>query len=63
MKMVDKNGLKVSLALLEFINNEAIPNTDINVDDFWNKFSDVVHEISPINKSLIQKREDIQKKN
>ena len=34
MKMVDKNGLKVSLALLEFINNEAIPNTDINVDDF-----------------------------
>ncbi len=62
MKMVDKNGLKVSLALLEFINNEAIPNTDINVDDFWNKFSDVVHEISPINKSLIQKREDIQKK-
>ena len=62
MKMVDKNGLKVSSALLEFINNEAIPNTNINIDKFWSKFSDAVHELSPINKALIQKRESIQKK-
>ena len=62
MKMVDKNGLKVSSALLEFINNEAIPNTNINIDKFWSKFSNVVHELSPINKALIQKRESIQKK-
>ena len=62
MKMVDKNGLKVSSTLLEFINNEVIPNTNINVDNFWSKFSNVVHELSPINKALIQKRETIQKK-
>ena len=62
MKMVDKNGLKVSSTLLEFINNEVIPNTNINIDNFWSKFSNVVHELSPINKALIQKRETIQKK-
>ena len=62
MKMVEKNGLKVSSALLEFINNEVIPNTNVDIDKFWNKFSEVVHELSPINKSLIQKREIIQKK-
>ncbi len=62
MKMVDKSGLKVSSTLLEFINNEVIPNTNIEVDKFWNKFSEVVHELSPINKTLIQKREIIQKK-
>ncbi len=62
MKMVDKNGLKVSSALLEFINNEAIPNTNISVDQFWTNFSNVVHELSPINKALIEKRETIQKK-
>ena len=62
MKMVDKNGLKVSSTLLEFINNEVIPDTNINIDNFWSKFSNVVHELSPINKALIQKREDIQKK-
>ena len=62
MKMVDKNGLKVSSTLLEFINNEVIPDTNINIDNFWSKFSNVVHELSPINKALIQKRESIQKK-
>ena len=62
MKMVEKSGLKVSSTLLEFINNEVIPNTNIDIDKFWNKFSEVVHELSPINKALIQKREKIQKK-
>ena len=62
MKIVDKNGLKISSTLFEFINNEAIPNTGVKIDDFWNKFSKVVHELTPINKKLIQKRENIQKK-
>ena len=62
MKMVEKSGLKVSSTLLEFINNEVIPSTNIDIDKFWNKFSEVVHELSPINKALIQKREIIQKK-
>ena len=62
MNMIDKNGLKISSTLFEFINNEAIPNTSVKIDDFWNKFSKVVHELSPINKKLIQKRENIQKK-
>ena len=54
--MVEKSGLKVSSTLLEFINNEVIPKTNIDIDKFWNKFSEVVHELSPINRSLIQKR-------
>ena len=62
MKMIDKNGLKVSLPLLEFINNEVIPGTNINSEKFWKKFSSEVYELYPINKSLIQKRESIQKK-
>ncbi len=62
MKMIEKNGLKISSTLFEFINNEAIPNTGINIEQFWNKFSKVVHELSPINKALIQDREDLQKK-
>ena len=60
--MIDKNSLKISTTLFEFINNEAIPGTDVNVDNFWKKFSDVVHELAPTNKKLIEKRENIQKK-
>ena len=62
MNLVEKNGLKISSALYEFINNEAIPGTKLNSEDFWKKFSNVTHELAPINKSLIEKREVIQKK-
>ena len=63
MNYIDKNGLKVSAILFDFINNEVIPETDINPDDFWSSFEKAVHELAPLNKKLIQKREDIQKKN
>ena len=62
MSVIDKNGLKISSDLFEFINNEVIPGTNIKSDDFWNKFEKVVHELAPINKNLIKKREIIQKK-
>ena len=61
MKFETTNDLKVDKTLFDFINNEVLPGTDINQDNFWKKFSIVVHEISPINKKLIEKREDIQK--
>ena len=62
MEMIDKNGLKVSSTLLEFINKEVIPGTNIDIEKFWSKFSSIVHELSPINKALIFKRETIQMK-
>ncbi len=62
MDKIDKNGLKISSTLFEFINNEVIPETNIDADDFWKKFSKIVHELAPINKELIKQREIIQKK-
>ncbi|MDC0525342.1 malate synthase G, partial [Pelagibacteraceae bacterium] len=41
---------------------EVLPGTDITSDDFWMKFEKIVHELAPINKSLIEKRQIIQKK-
>ena len=61
MKFVTTNDLKIDKTLFDFINNEVLPGTDINQDDFWKKFSKAVHEISPENKKLIEKRENIQK--
>ena len=63
MSIIDKNGLKISTKLLNFINNEVLPGTNIKPEEFWRNFEKVVHELAPINRSLIQKREDIQKKN
>ena len=62
MNITEKNGLKINTNLLDFINNEVLPGTDIKPDKFWNNFEKTVHELAPVNKKLIQKREDIQKK-
>ena len=62
MIITEKNGLKISTDLYNFINNEAIPGTDIKPDNFWKSFEEAVNELAPLNKKLIQKREDIQKK-
>ena len=62
MSITEKNGLKISSKLFDFINNEVIPGTDIKPDEFWNNFERAVHELAPKNKDLIDKREIIQKK-
>ena len=62
MKIIEKNGLKISSVMFDFVNNEAIPETGLDPDQFWAKFSEVVHEMAPTNKYLIEKRETIQKK-
>ena len=61
MKFINKNELKINQTLFNFINEEVLPGTNIKQDDFWNKFAKVVHELAPINKKLIEKREKIQK--
>ena len=57
------NRLKVSEELFLFINNELLKDTDISPDKFWQGFDEVVHELAPKNKKLIEIREDLQKKN
>ena len=62
MSRIEVNSLKISSTLFEFINKEVIPGTDIKSDDFWSKFGKIVHDLAPINKNLIEKRDVIQKK-
>ncbi|MFL2852885.1 MAG: malate synthase G [Candidatus Pelagibacter sp.] len=62
MSLIEKNRLKVNSKILDFINEEVLPGTNIQADSFWEKFDNVVHELAPINKSLILERETIQKK-
>ena len=61
MSITEKNGLKINTKLLDFVNNEVIPGTNVKSEEFWISFEKAVHELAPINKKLIQKREDIQK--
>jgi len=61
MSKIKKGNLTIHSVLFDFINQEVIPNTGIMTEDFWSKFDDAVHELAPINRTLIKKRESIQK--
>ena len=61
-KYQNVNNLKVSDELLSFVNNELLKETSISPEKFWQGFDNIVHELSPLNKKLIEKREILQKK-
>ena len=56
------NNLKVSKDLLTFINEELLKDTSISPEKFWRGFDNAIHELSPKNKELISKRQDLQRK-
>ena len=56
------NNLRVSEELLSFVNTELLKNLEISPETFWSGFDNVVHELAPKNKELIQIRKDLQKK-
>ncbi len=60
-KYISINNLKVSEILFNFINDDLLKNTKIAKEDFWKGFDKAVHELAPINKDLLKKRDIIQK--
>lgn len=55
-------GLKVQNELKHFIENEACPATSIEAYSFWDALAKGFTELAPINRQLLQKREDLQEK-
>ena len=47
---------------MKFVNNEILRDTDVSPEKFWSDFDQIVHELAPINKKLLDKRQDLQKK-
>ena len=56
------NSLKVSTELLNFVDKELLKDTGISPEKFWYGFDKAIHELTPKNKELIEKRNIIQKK-
>ena len=60
-KYIKIKDLSVSEKLANFINVKLLPGTKISKERFWSGFNKYIHELSPKNKNLIEKREKIQK--
>ena len=48
-KYVNIGNLSVSEKLLDFVNKEIIPGTDISSKRFWRGFDEITHQLTPIN--------------
>ncbi|MGR3707917.1 MAG: malate synthase G [Alterinioella nitratireducens] len=61
-KRIDKYGLQVAADLADFIESRALPGTGVEADAFWTGFAQIVHDLGPKNRALLEKREDLQEK-
>ena len=55
-------NLKVATELYRFITDEAIPGTGIDAREFWTAIDALIHELAPINRELVAKRDALQEK-
>ena len=57
---VQHSGLQIADVLYRLVNDEVAPGTGISPDDFWAAFADILKDLAPKNRELLQKRETIQ---
>jgi len=60
-KYIKIKNLSVSEKLVNFINKELLPGTNVSQKRFWKGFDDCIHELTPKNRKLLQTRERMQK--
>ncbi|PAL14895.1 malate synthase G [Peribacillus simplex] len=59
---VKVGNLQVASILFEFINKDGLPGSGLNQEQFWDDFEKLVHDMSPKNKKLLARRDEIQTK-
>ena len=57
---VDRHGLKLDPLLDSFISNQALPGTGVDADAFWKGFSELIHQMAPVNRKLLARRDELQ---
>ena len=57
---VENDGLQIDKTLFDFVKDEAIPGTGIDVEAFWSAFADILKDFTPRNRALLAKRDNLQ---
>jgi len=58
---VEIGGLKVNKELYHLVRDEIAPGTGMNADRFWKSFGEIVRDLAPKNRALLEKRDKLQK--
>ena len=57
---VQTGGLSVASSLYRFVVDEALPGTGIDPETFWAGADAIIHDLTPRNRELLARREDLQ---
>ncbi|MNQ31368.1 Malate synthase G [compost metagenome] len=57
---IQHHGLQVAANLNQFIEQEALPGTNLDADSFWQGFAALVNDLAPKNRALLAERDRLQ---
>ena len=61
-KYIALGKLSIAYELVDFVNNELLPGTNVTKENFWRGLDKCAHELAPKNRKLLEFRENLQKK-
>ncbi|MDO6463508.1 malate synthase G [Pseudoalteromonas carrageenovora] len=54
------SGLSVDTQLADFVKTKLLPGTHLSEQQFWKSFANIVQTLTPTNRALLEKREQLQ---
>ncbi len=57
---IQRGTLKIANELFQFIEQEALPGSEVSSESFWQGFESLLADFQPLNRSLLAKRDRIQ---
>lgn len=57
---VTVGNLQVEKVLYDFVNEQVLPDAEVNKDEFWAGFDTLIHDLTPENKELLEKRRELE---
>ena len=59
---VEVGNLKIATVLYDFVNSEVLPGSGVEQGSFWTNFEGLIAELSPENRALLARRDELQQK-
>ncbi|MGI9229597.1 MAG: malate synthase G [Gammaproteobacteria bacterium] len=57
---IEKHGLQIAGPLYPLVCDEIIPDSGVDADEFWRGLAEIVRDLAPRNRELLQKRDVLQ---
>ena len=62
IERININGLQIAKPLYDLVKNEISADTGINCDDAWKGFAQIIEDMTPQNRALLSRRDELQAK-